>query len=168
MEEHLKKKSGPFQVLPTSSSDSPKPDRKYNCKNYQSCLEIAAALDWDSFTCKTSADHCTGEVNENLVWKAHLAKRDDKVARKLCDLPEISCIQPSNADVVHSNEETDVMSLEYDESGSIDEKEETILMLKSEILQKLDELEQLVSEDRLSLVETAASYDNKALDKKAR
>ncbi len=110
------KKSGPFKVQfkavqfkattegtttegnseePNSRHNpNPSPPRNYDCKNYQSCLELAATLNWDSFTCThLSGLKCSGDINEKLVWQAHLAQRSDKVAKRICELPNIVCIE---------------------------------------------------------------------------
>ena len=54
--------------------------RSYDCKHYDCCLELAAALNWENFTCSG----CGGDINQHLVWKANLAKREDDVANRLC------------------------------------------------------------------------------------
>ncbi|MCI5065638.1 hypothetical protein MRY87_07935 [bacterium] len=64
------------------------PTRRYECKNYERCLEIAAALNWESFSCK----NCPGEMNEQLIWQAHSAQRHDAVSQQVCDLPTLVCI----------------------------------------------------------------------------
>ena len=85
---------GPFQVIEdTNSSElgnpSEAPRRKYDCINYESCLDLAAALNWDSFTCRG----CNQQINNNLVWRAHQAKRHDSIANSLCNhLPNISVL----------------------------------------------------------------------------
>jgi hypothetical protein len=61
------------------------PERKYDCKNYETCLDLAASLNWSSFTCQG----CSGEVNSALLWRAHQNQRKDSVARALCDLKPI-------------------------------------------------------------------------------
>jgi hypothetical protein len=85
---------GPFQLYPESetrpSNDQyekashPVPlthlARSYDCKHYDCCLELAAALNWENFTCSG----CGGDINQHLVWKANLAKREDEVAKRLC------------------------------------------------------------------------------------
>ena len=82
---------GPFQVCEDKSyeehaNSSEAPKRKYDCTNYDACLDLAAALNWDSFTCVG----CNQELNSNLVWRAHQAKRHDAVAHSICShLPEI-------------------------------------------------------------------------------
>ena len=62
--------------------------RSYDCKRYESCLELAAALNWESFTCSG----CIGETNQHLVWKANLAKRQDRIAACLCKKNKISLV----------------------------------------------------------------------------
>lgn len=96
-------KPGPFQVIESEGSgvvDSPitPPRRRYSCPNYSNCLNVACALNWDSFTCRG----CVGEVDSTLVWRAHQAKRKDKVAASLCDIPNISTHErePSTEPVV--------------------------------------------------------------------
>jgi len=85
---------GPFQLHPESetrlsndqheevcSTDPLTPlVRSYDCKHYDCCLELAAALNWENFTCSG----CGGDINQHLVWKANLAKREDDVANRLC------------------------------------------------------------------------------------
>ncbi len=62
------------------------PDRKYECRNYETCLGLAAALNWKSFTCGS----CCGEVNEQLLWRAHHQIRNNPALTKLCALPALS------------------------------------------------------------------------------
>ncbi len=85
---------GPFQFHPESETSPsnhqheeashPGPltplARSYDCKHYDCCLELAAALNWENFTCSG----CGGDINQHLVWKANLAKREDEVANRLC------------------------------------------------------------------------------------
>lgn len=92
-------KPGPFQVVEAFGSgevDSPidPPRRKYDCENYETCLDLAAALNWDNFTCRG----CNAEVNQSFLWRAHQAKRKDAVAESICEkLPRIG--------IHHQNEE---------------------------------------------------------------
>ena len=84
-------KPGPFQVIEEEGSgdlDKPiqPPRRRYSCENYENCLDMACALNWDSFTCRG----CSGDMNEALLWRSHVAKRKDNVAKKLCQIPEIN------------------------------------------------------------------------------
>lgn len=67
----------PFEIEP--------PDRNYDCRNYDTCLGLAAALNWSSFTCAG----CTGTVNKHLLWRAHSEVRKNKTLAELCDLPDI-------------------------------------------------------------------------------
>lgn len=60
------------------------PQRRYECCNYETCLKIAAALNWDSFTCHG----CCGKTNEHLLWRAQHAIQKDKTAKAICDLPD--------------------------------------------------------------------------------
>jgi len=86
-------KPGPFQIVEsegTGNVDAPiaPPRRRHQCPNYSKCLSLAAALNWDNFTCRG----CSAEINQSLLWRAHQAKRRDKVVRELCDLPEITSL----------------------------------------------------------------------------
>ena len=90
-------KPGPFPVIENDGSglvDSPiaPPRRDYSCANYSSCLELACALNWDSFTCRG----CSKDVDPSLVWQAQSKKLKDEVARTLCDrMPTIECHESS-------------------------------------------------------------------------
>lgn len=78
---------GPFRVCPAASNSDEKPPlRHYNCEHYTACLNLAAALNWDSFTC----DGCSGQVSQALCWQARQAQKKDAVAGRLCQLPEIT------------------------------------------------------------------------------
>ncbi|HMO02571.1 MAG TPA: hypothetical protein PKD37_03865 [Oligoflexia bacterium] len=81
-------KPGPFQVIHSvADQDVPSdpPKRRYDCAFYELCLNVAAALNWDSFTCRG----CSGTFDEQLLWRAHQASKNDGVVGKLCDLPEL-------------------------------------------------------------------------------
>ncbi len=70
------------------SSDVPAdaPFRRYDCQNYGVCLDVAAALDWENFTCS----NCNGQVDQRLLWRARNALKKDAVAQRCCHLPEVS------------------------------------------------------------------------------
>ena len=81
---------GPFQIVESGGCgivDAPvaPPRRRYDCPNYESCLNLAAALNWDNFTCRG----CNGEIDETLCWRAHQAQKKDVIVRTLCDLPDL-------------------------------------------------------------------------------
>lgn len=83
------RKSGPFQVIENEGDgvvDSPieAPRRRYSCSNYCLCLNVAASLNWDSFTCRG----CSGSIDEALIWRSRQAQRKDKVASRLCESAE--------------------------------------------------------------------------------
>ena len=63
----------------------PAPDRNYDCPHYDTCLGLAAAFDWSSFTCHG----CSGMVNEQLIWRAHQRLKGDRTLAALCALPEL-------------------------------------------------------------------------------
>jgi len=86
-------KPGPFQIIEEDgTTDQPiaAPRRRYFCTQYETCLNLAAALDWDSFTCRG----CSGEIDERLLWRARQAQKKDKIAHDICDLPQISQVDP--------------------------------------------------------------------------
>lgn len=83
-------KAGPFQIIDSHAaapSESPAipPRRRYECVNYETCLNLAAALNWDNFTCRG----CSGEVDESLLWRARQAFKRDAIVKALCEVPEI-------------------------------------------------------------------------------
>jgi hypothetical protein len=61
------------------------PRRRYECSHYDTCLDLAAALNWHSFTCRG----CSGTVDQTLMWRARQSARKDSVAKALCDFPPI-------------------------------------------------------------------------------
>ena len=62
------------------------PFRNFDCSNYNKCLSLAAALDWDSFTC----EGCNLEINEQLIWRAHHRLRSDPYLARLFSIPVVS------------------------------------------------------------------------------
>lgn len=62
--------------------------RRHECPNYSTCLDLAAALDWDNFTCRG----CSGEVNPALIWQARVAESKDPLVSKICALPKFEHI----------------------------------------------------------------------------
>lgn len=94
-------KPGPFQIIESDGSgdvDQPiaPPRRRYSCPNYDTCLDLAAALNWDNFTCRG----CSGEIDGALLWRAKQAQKKDSVAGQLCAIPEIGYAdaEPENSD----------------------------------------------------------------------
>lgn len=71
------------------------PVRNYGCSNYDTCLDLAAALNWASFTCGA----CKGAINQQLMWRARHMTRRDSVAKALCELPPVESVQPDSAAV---------------------------------------------------------------------
>ena len=59
------------------------PERRYDCQHYDTCLSLAAALDWQSFSCAG----CSGCVNRKLLWRANNALRRNSALRMICKLP---------------------------------------------------------------------------------
>lgn len=84
---------GPFPIIENEGRgnvDSPvsAPRRRYSCSHYESCLNLAAALNWDNFTCRG----CSGNIEPALLWRAHQALRRDGIAERICSIPEICCL----------------------------------------------------------------------------
>ena len=83
--------SGPFQIIDIDCRggvDSPisPPRRRYSCEHYDTCLDLAAALNWDNYTCRG----CSGNVDQKLLWRARQEIRKDKFVRAICnDMPDI-------------------------------------------------------------------------------
>gem|GEM_PF-6479002 len=67
-------------ALPLSEDHEQTLTRNIDCLNYQRCLNLAATLDWDGFSC----EGCSGEINESLLWRAGQRARKDSVAMALC------------------------------------------------------------------------------------
>lgn len=83
-------KPGPFQIIEADGSGEVEnpidaPRRRYDCQNYETCLDVAAALNWDNFTCRG----CSGVIEEALFWRARQAMKKDNVVSRLCELPSI-------------------------------------------------------------------------------
>lgn len=88
----LKLSPGPFE-LPLSkegdvASDSDV-ERRLDCCHYEECLGLAAALDWDDFSCAG----CCEEVNRSLVWRAHVIAKRDAIVNALCALPRLISVK---------------------------------------------------------------------------
>lgn len=99
-------KPGPFQVIESDSLDVPHepPKRRYSCSCYDTCLELAAALNWDSFTCRG----CSGVIQEALFWRARQAHKKDSVAKSLCALTTDSPThEPHSSSDTKSNTKSD-------------------------------------------------------------
>lgn len=94
-------KPGPFQIIrdvPSGAQDrdTGAPRRRFSCSNYLVCLDLAAAMNWDNFTCRG----CSGEINQNLIWRAHQAMKADKSIRTFCSIPDIQSV---NGDASQKN-----------------------------------------------------------------
>ena len=89
-------KPGPFQIIETDDINHPQqaPRRRFSCSNYDSCLALAAALNWDNFTCRG----CSSEICEALQWRARQMTKKDAVVQMICkNIPEAQHIH--NEDV---------------------------------------------------------------------
>lgn len=75
----------PAGELPEVADSDPLeiPAREYDCEHYDTCLSLAAALDWNSFSCTG----CSGCVNQQLLWRANHALRKNNALRRICNLP---------------------------------------------------------------------------------
>ncbi len=63
-------------------------ERRFDCDNYETCLGLAAALNWQSFTCR----ECTGEINQQILWRAHQITKKDNDLADLCKLPGLKSL----------------------------------------------------------------------------
>ena len=103
----LSLKPGPFQIIEQESLDAPSeaPKRRYECSHYETCLNLAAAMNWDSFTCRG----CSGEVNEIYFWRAQQEAKRDKIVRTLCtQMPDITLVanqRPASCSEIFETEE---------------------------------------------------------------
>jgi hypothetical protein len=104
--------SGPFEVasattparVSTQTNQAPTPhasqqpancdelERRLECNHYQECLDISAALNWESFTCA----ECNGTVNASLRWRAGQNTKRDALARAICGSATISALKSSS------------------------------------------------------------------------
>lgn len=71
------------------------PVRRYGCANYDTCLDLAAALNWASFTCGA----CRGTINEQLLWRARHITRKDSIAKAICELPPVESLDTAGSDI---------------------------------------------------------------------
>lgn len=87
--------NGPFEAF----IDAPSPpvdaelSRNLDCYHYDSCLNIAVALNWDDFYCTG----CVGEINQSLQWLAGHNTRRDSFLRALCPKSGIALISCDEA-----------------------------------------------------------------------
>ena len=95
-QEEPAKTSGDAHTAP----DTETPRRRYDCVSYDRCLELAAALNWESFTCRG----CSGQVNDALLWRAGQAIRRDSVAKAICPAPKISTLSGNGSPLAVSKE----------------------------------------------------------------
>lgn len=90
------------QIFDLSVPTTDPPLRNQDCPNYSTCLDLAAALNWESFTCAG----CDGTVNSSLYWLAGHNRRDP-VVEALCDLPPIAtldgAVAPSQAETTNGD-----------------------------------------------------------------
>ena len=85
--------SGPFQIIENDGDGQVAypidcPRRRHECEHYTSCLNIAAALNWDNFTCRG----CCGEIDQSLLWRALQECKRDRVAERICEIPKVEVI----------------------------------------------------------------------------
>ena len=105
----MAEKSGPFQVLAKDSNllaDGEGPDRNFACKNYNSCLSLAAALNWESFSC----GGCTGTIDETIRWRAKGVSKRDSALRQLCIIPNPSVVRSFITPIAAGEEPTNKTS----------------------------------------------------------
>jgi hypothetical protein len=93
-------KPGPFQVIDNDGHGNPDapispPRRRYDCSHYETCLDLAAALNWDSFSCRG----CSGEVNESLFWRAAQMEKRDALVSEICTIPLLKGKRPALVEI---------------------------------------------------------------------
>jgi hypothetical protein len=79
---------GPFEQKLSEDTDPAcegEETRSLDCPHYEQCLGLAAALNWDDFSCIG----CSQEVNRSLVWRAHVSAKRDAIVTALCALPRL-------------------------------------------------------------------------------
>jgi predicted Fe-S protein YdhL (DUF1289 family) len=77
---------GPIRVgsgTAESPTEAATPTRRFACHHYNSCLSLAAVLNWDSFSCRG----CSGEIDEAVRWRAKSESRRDATLKRLCVIP---------------------------------------------------------------------------------
>ena len=84
---------GPFRIEEGGDEGDlenpiPPPARNHDCPHYSECLNIVAALNWDSFTCTG----CAGSPSDTLLWQAHQATRRDAIAGQVCKLTPLDAV----------------------------------------------------------------------------
>jgi hypothetical protein len=87
-------KPGPIKVtvqeLELPENDFP--PRLFSCPNYSSCLSLAAALSWESFTCRG----CSGSIDEAIRWRGKSASKKDAL-KLICEVPNPAVIHSAPA-----------------------------------------------------------------------
>ncbi len=85
---------GPFERPLAEAADlapESEVERCMDCSHYEECLGLAAALNWDDFSCAG----CSQEVNRSLVWRAHVSAKRDAIVSALCALPRLIAVKQS-------------------------------------------------------------------------
>ena len=121
-------KPGPFQIIESEGCgdvDAPiaAPRRRYECLHYTTCLNLAAALNWDSFTCRG----CNAEIDEVLLGRARQAQKRDSVARSICECPPIHAheLQTTSSRQSHTGKSKDAGQSEDGTTTTVVRHEET-------------------------------------------
>jgi hypothetical protein len=81
--------SNAAEALHYTLNEAADPHRNLECQHYETCLNLAAALNWDSFTCQG----CSGSINESLKWRAGQNTRRDAVAKAICGAPKATIVK---------------------------------------------------------------------------
>lgn len=68
--------------LVVSRDNVHEPIRKFDCSNYETCLGIAAVLNWESFTCA----RCQGKVNRSMLTQVESRVKKDDSLRALISI----------------------------------------------------------------------------------
>lgn len=91
--DHSNSATGNVGVVDAPRPTDEVPRRRYECEHYELCLGLAASLNWESFTCRG----CSGETNQNLLWRARLTARKDSVAAKLLRAQPVTALTSTTA-----------------------------------------------------------------------
>jgi len=107
--------------LKVISADDHDMIRQFDCTHYNTCLGLAAALNWESFTCGS----CSGRLNNQLFWRAHQFLKKDDVLAKLCDLPTVAAVQQDLNGLRPERDEADTPQLSFESDDELTSQEQT-------------------------------------------
>ena len=100
----------------------PDPPRNFDCQNYNTCLCLAAALNWYSFHCQG----CNQNVDERLVWRAHQEMRKDKSLSKFLEIPQLAKLENPDLEKVEPDVVEPLHSTDSSSSTSATDQSKTV------------------------------------------